>query len=355
MGNIWQIRHDGAPGGSGALQSWHGLSRVFADPVIAHQFRQDGVDTMILQQQLEEMEAEVFRAIYPTIKTPQVIPIDASGDPGAETYAFGNQDGVAKWGLLADDARGNDAPSQEITRTKDVFRYYSFAHAFSYTINDLRRAALASRNGAALALEVERALLARRTAEELQEKIIANGYSGTDLQPLLNYSGVGSEDVASWEDMTDGETLLAAIVGTFMKRISALGGAEELYPNRWVLPPSAYFHAAGLPMSVAGATLVTDRSVLDVATNQLRRIVPDFEFQYWRYCTLAEPGGSRHRSILYRYSTDVLRAKISVPFEMLPVQPEGFGFNVPCHFRIAGTVIHRPVGVYYVDIAPKTP
>jgi len=141
-------------------------------------------------------------------------------------------------------------------------------------------------------------------------------------------------------------------VGAYATRIQALNGAANLYPNRWVLPPVVYFHAASLPHAVAGGTLITDRSVLDAATIALKQFVPDFEFDYWRYCDSGEPGGgTRHRSILYRKDPRILRAKSSVAFEMLPVQPNGFGFQVPCHARTAGVVIHKPVGVYYIDIA----
>lgn len=339
----WQIRNDGAPIGAGRLHTWHGIPRLALDPVT----RQDAaVDTMILEQQLQEMEAEVFRADYPEIKTSAIVPVDVSGDPGDETYAFASQDGNANWGLLGDDARANTAPGQSITREKDVAIYYSFAHAFGYTINDIRKAARAG-----IPLSTEQALLARESWERTFEGIVANGFGSTSLNSILAYTGVNSTDVAAMQTVTDGAVLLAALVDIYATRINALNGVTSLFPNRWVLPPVVYFHAAALPHAIAGGTLVTDRSVLDAATIAIKKFVPDFEFDYWSYCDSAEPGGVRHRSMLYRYDPRVLRAKSSVAFEMLPVQPSGFGFQVPCHARTAGVVIHKPVGVYYVDIA----
>lgn len=347
----WARRQDGAPVGSGMLRTVDGVQELFNHPQLGKVLRQDGIDTMIFANQLEEMEAEIYRYDYPDVKTSEVIPLDFSGDPGAETNAWGSQDGSAEWSLLGDDGKPNDATSQAIKREKDSVLYESFAHAFGYSLNDIRRAAKAG-----IPLNNEQGILARESWEETFEDIVAKGYPGTQLRPLLNYPGVGSEDTSGtpWENITQADTLLAAVLDVFNRRFEDLKGIGGLIPNQWTLPLSTFMHLNTVPYVLPGGTIVTDKTVLDVATEKIRRLSPDFRFTWWSKCELAEPGGSRHRSILYRKDPRVLKAKSSVMFEMLPVQPTNYGFEVPCHARTAGVMITKPLGVYYVDIAPAT-
>src|SRR5690606_21442914 len=286
---------------SGMLRTVDGVQELFNHPQLGKVLRQDGIDTMIFANQLEEMEAEIYRYDYPDVKTAEVIPLDFSGDPGAETNAWVSQDGSAEWSLLGDDGKPNDAASQEITREKDSVLYESFVHSFGYSLNDIRRAAKAG-----IPLNNEKGILARESWEETFENIVAKGYAGTQLKPLLNYPGVGSEDTPSWEDITDPELLVKAILDVFFSRIDYLDEVEDLYPTQWTLPPSVYSHILKTKYSIAGGSILSDKTVMDMALETIHKVVPEFRFTRWRKCKLAEPGGARHRSLLYRKDPRVL-------------------------------------------------
>lgn len=338
----WELRTDGPPAGSGEARSWHGAEDAGA------RLRMDAGETTILAQQLEEMEAEVYRADYPDVKTAQIIPIDTSGDPGAETVSFSDSDGNAKWQLMGEDGHVNDAPSQGMKRAKDAIHYYSFFHAFGWSVNDVRRAQRAN-----VPLSTEQALLARESWEEAFEDIVAKGLSGTDLRGLLSYPGIDldTEDDA-WEDKTSASDLVALFMSVFNTKMEEVEGIDSLMPNRYVLPLSIYNHLNTVPYVLGGVD--TGKTALDMCIERARRIVPDFQVMWWRKCRLAGAGGAVHRALLYRADPRVLKAKVSVPFEMLPVQPENLRFKVPCHARTAGVMIRKPLGVKYIDIPTKS-
>jgi hypothetical protein len=339
----WELRQDGAPAGSGELHSWHGAERACAE------LRLDAGETNILAQQLEEVEAEVLRADYPDVKTAQILPIDTSGDPGAETVSFSDSDGNAKWQLMGEDGAVNDAPSSSMKRTKDAIHYHSFFHAFGWSVNDVRRAQRAN-----VPLATEQALLARESWEEMFEGIVATGYTGTDLRGFLNYSGIDLDtEAGAWEDETSGSDLVELFMGVFNTKMEEIEGIDSLMPNRYLLPLSIFNHLNTVPFVLGG--IDTGKTALDMCLERARKIVPDFQINWWRKCRLAGAGGTVHRSVLYRADPRVVKAKVSVPFEMLPVQPENLRFKVPCHARTAGVMIRKPLGVKYIDIPVETP
>lgn len=338
----WQVQKDAPPGAGQGLRPADGLADLPA------KFRMDAAETSILQQQLEEMELEVFQNVYADVKTPQIIPIDSSGDPAAETNSWRTSDVNAKWGLLADDGAVDDGQSQSRKRQKESVHYYSFQHVFGWSLQDVRRA-----QRAGIQLSTEQPLTARESWDETLEDIIANGYAGTDLRGLLDYPGIDlATEPTAWEDVTSGSDLVAKMMSVFSTRNEELEMVEQLMPNRMVLPPSIYNHANDLPFTTS-----TDsgKSALDVFVEKARKVVPDFQVTWWRKCRDAGAAGTVHRSLLYRLDPRILKAKVSVPFEMLPVEAEGFRFKVPCHARTAGVQIMRPLGVKYIDIPPETP
>src|SRR5699024_7907095 len=118
----------------------------------------------------------VYRDIYAPTKATQILPVDTSGDPAAETHSFVTGDGNVSWQLMGEDGHVNDAPSQAIERAKESVGYYSFFHAFGYSINDMRRA-----QRAGISLSTEQPRLAREGWQRLLDDIAAFGYEGTDL------------------------------------------------------------------------------------------------------------------------------------------------------------------------------
>jgi hypothetical protein len=339
----WELRQDGAPAGSGELHSWHGVERAAAE------LRIDAGETNILAQQLEEMETEVLAADYPDVKTAKLIPIDTSGDPGAAEVSFSDSDGNANWQLMAEDGSVNDAPSGSEERNKDTIYYYSFFHAFGWTVNDLRRA-----QKAGIPLLTERASRAREAWEEKLEGIAAIGHAGTSLRGFLNYTGVDLDtESAAWEDETSASDMVETFMAMFNLKMEEIEGIGSLAPNRFVTTFGIFNHLNTLPYVLGGVD--TGKTAFDMILERARKHVPDFQIDWWRKCNLAGAGGTVHRSVLYRADPKVVKLKVSVPFEMLPVQPENLRFKVPCHARTAGIMIRKPLGVKYIDIPVETP
>lgn len=44
-----------------------------------------------------------------------------------------------------------------------------------------------------------------------------------------------------------------------------------------------------------------------------------------------------------------MQAIVPVQFESLPAQAVSLHYSVPCHARVGGTIIRRPLSMVYVD------
>jgi len=294
--------------------------------------RIDAGEAAFLAQALEDMRAAVYEDWYPDLKARAFIPVATDVDPGAETYSYEEQDFAGSAKVITNYA--DDPPSVEVSSTKITLPIVSLGDSYSYSIQDIRRAAKAGKP-----LQARKARAARDVWERGLDDIAANGHANTGLGGFINNANVNAANAptGTWSGATVAQIL--ADLNTGSKTV-VTQSKEKVRPNTCLLPIDQYLLIAQTQMG-SGDT----RTVLEafLASNPwITEVAP------WDVLNGAG-AGSTDRSIFYRKSPDVCELIIPQEFEVLPPQARNFAFQVLCHGRTGGTAVYRPLAMYYMD------
>jgi hypothetical protein len=303
--------------------------------------RFDAVDTAHLLQELESVEQVAYETVYPEFKARRLIPPDTSDDPGAETVAYVMFDSFAMAEIIANHA--GDLPMVEAFAKKFAAPVHSLGIGYQYSIQDLRRSALARRNGnPGPAIDQQKAAAARRGSEARLDEIAAHGDAAAGLGGFVNNANVTlvPEINGDWlnpattpaEIMADMDELVSTVVEATM---------EQMPPDTLVLPTTRYNLVATRPVDTTN-----QRSILQV---WLERNPWVKDVLSWHKLETANAAGTGPRMIAYRRDPMVLALKIPQEYETMPPQAKNLAFVVPAHMRTGGTVIRYPVAVAYMD------
>ena len=311
--------------------------------------RLDADETNMLALELEQLRTKVYEADYPELRARKVLSVASDIDTGAETFAYEETDEVGIAKVITNWAA--PLPGVETKGQKLSQGIVSIGTGYTYTIQDMRRAAFSSRP-----LEARKAVAARRAFERKIDELAAIGGEATAgiSQGICNRTvGTSTGQVrstamtaAAWDSTpvaADMYTDLCKLVADFVT------DGKELYePKKLIMPTIHYLRAAhtmftdGRPESVLTRFLANNGFVTEVMPwNKLLGVAGTGA------SSDAPNGGDESRFLLMSSDPDVAELVIPQEFEVFGPQPVGLGFQVACHGRTAGTVIYRPLGLRY--------
>jgi hypothetical protein len=298
------------------------------------QDRLDAGEVAFLAQALEDMRAKVYEDVYPMLKARRFIPVATDIDPGAETFAYEEQRGVGSAKVIANYA--DDPPSVDVSSTKVILPIVGIGDSYSYSIQDIRRAAKAGSP-----LPSRKATEARRAWERGLDTIGASGHTDTGLGGFINNANVAaaSATTGAWDG---GVTTTAQILADLNlgSRTVITQSDENFQPNTVLMPVSQFLYLSQTVMSSTDP-----RTVLQafLASNPwITEVAP--------WDVLAGAGsGATDRAIYYWKDPEVCELIVPQEFEILPPQAVNYAFKVLCHGRTGGTAVYRPLGMYYQD------
>lgn len=306
--------------------------------------RIDADETAMLALALEQMRAKVYEEDFPALKAREIIPVESDIDPGAETFSYEETQEVGSVKVISDDAAADDPPSVEVGSTKVTHSVVTLGGMFTYTIQDLKRAAFSGRP-----LQTRKATALRRIYERGIDRIAALGAPDDGIPYGLLNRDVGTTagtlrgtamTTAAW----DGSPVAADMVADANKGVAEfIADSEETQePDTLVLPTLQYlrFHHTyttdGSPESAAQRFLKSNGFV--------KRIVP------WNLLkdVYHVDGTNDSRGMLIRTDADVFSMVVPEEFNVLAPQPQNYAFKVLARGRFAGTCIYRPLGLRYL-------
>lgn len=298
--------------------------------------RMDANETAAFEESLEHVRAQAVDAEFPALRALQIVPLEPGIDPGSETFAWTYYDRVGLAKLIANYA--TDLPNIEEFGTKRATPIESVGAAFGYSLTDLRRAAKMGYQ-----LESRKSRIAREAIDRVIDQIVAHGDTATGIPGFVNHTGVPLIDTGlneDWGNATGEEILedlmtMAFQVWTQSKQIHGSSGL------RMLLGTDSYKAAASTPYS----TTIPDM-VLAVFLRSQSMVT---EVESWQQLDLADAQGDGERAIVYEPSPDNLSAIVPIRFESMPAQAVSLHFSVPCHARVGGTVVRRPLAMAYFD------
>lgn len=296
--------------------------------------RLDANETMVFSRQLEHVKTELVETEFTELKALRYIPLASGIDPGADTFTWHEITPVGRAKMVANYA--DDLPDVSLYMTENKSAIESHGASYSYSIQDLRRAAMAG-----VPLEARKGRAARESIARRIDTVLANGDAKRNVPGFLTNSSVPlltSGVNGSWASASAADILEDLRTLEFAVWVQT---AQTHSANSILLPTQAYQIAASTPYS----TQVPD-TILEVflrSSTFVKSVEP------WAELDTADAAGTGPRAVAYKRDPDVLEGVIPVEFEQLPPQAQSLAFVVPCHGRIGGTVVYKPYAIVFCD------
>lgn len=293
----------------------------------------DTAYSIFLAQELQAIEAQVYREQYPELKAKMLFPVSYATPSGAQTTAYDMLTEFGSAALIANYA--DDLPLVDVMKQRYTINIQSYGDGYTYSIQDIRSAQMAS-----IPLEQERANTARFVAEIKIEQVAAEGQANAGLYGALNHPNVPlyTLPTGAWASAT--ANAIADDMHSFVDQVLDAND-DTVLPDTMVLAPASYRRA--------GELLTTDgssKSALKIflqTNDYIKQVIP------WNRCKTADAAGTGPRAMVYKKDKKVIELDIPQPFEQFPPQAHNLAFKVPCHVRVAGIKIRYPLGCGYAD------
>lgn len=298
--------------------------------------RLDANEALVFSRQLEFVQAEIVRTEYPEFMLRKLVPQSEAVDSGAETFTWRLWNRVGQAKMIANYA--TDLPNVANYASENTTPIKGIGASYSYSIQEIRRAAKAN-----VALNAELGITARETIEQEIEKTGALGDSALNLPGLLNNANVTtmtSGYVGNWDAAGTTGIQILRDLRLFENRL--VKSSKNLHrPTTIVVGSTSYEMMASKEV---------DTTNHETALSAFLRTSPNVrEVIYWPYMDLADAQGDGERILVYEKNPRNLKLVVPVDYEEFPPQADNLSFKIPCHARLGGVVVQRPLALMYVD------
>jgi hypothetical protein len=302
------------------------------------EIRTDARHSAFLEQELEAIEAEIYRVEISALKWRKFLPVDHSYPAGVETISYRVYDmfGMAKF----IHHYANDLPNVGVRGEKFSSTVEGIGVSYGYSTQDLRAAAMAG-----FPLDRENAMAAMEAMEMRMDHAAALGKPALGMVGFVNHPNVPIDTAA---DIGAGVTEWSAkTADQILNDMNAFVQAQwedtqELHPPDTLLLPTAQY---GL--------ISTKRVGVDTSTTVLQMFLANSPFiktvDSWYRLNTADEAGTGPRAVAYKKDPRVV--KVAVPMEAIQHEPErrSLMFSVPVEARFGGTLVRMPLAIRYLD------
>lgn len=292
-----------------------------------------------VRSQTAHIEPTVYRTQYASIQYPDLIPVDYSAHPFAQSVVYTSLDsaGQAKW------LNGNagDIPRVDMNMSEFKTSVHAAAVGYGWGWEEINQAQMLG-----IPLSPEKALTARRVAEEFIDTIALEGDANKGFNGgLINHPNVAATAAitGAWSPSVDGDLIL----GDLNQALQIVNTATNtiVYADTLLLPYSKFHFLASTRLGDTATTLLDFFRANNITAARggslLIRSVRGLE-------TAGVSGGNR--MVAYRRSPEVLKLHIPMPHRFLPVfQKDALNWEVPGIMRLGGLDVKLPKEMSYVD------
>lgn len=295
--------------------------------------RKDAGDTIFVAKELEAVKAKTYDQKFANLNALKLFDMSSEVDPGADTISYQSLGAVGMAKTIANYA--TDFARVDVMAEEHIAKVIAGGAAYGYSIQDLRRAAMARKP-----LSNRKAIAARRKIDEYINNIAFHGDAKHGVVGLLDNPNIGNYTVAAdgagsstkFKDKTAVQILrdMNGIIHSVSKQTNDVEN-----PNTLVLPPDQYNYISSTPYS----DVVAD-SILSV----FKRNNPDVTVLKANELAGAGVGGA-DMMLAYVKDADHQTLEIPLPFTQHTIQQKGLEFEVPCECRTAGVLIYYPLSM----------
>lgn len=303
---------------------------------VLNQLRLDAAFSAFIDQDLQAIEAELYRVQYTDLKARLWLPPKADVPPGAETFAYRVLDGVGDAAIIHH--ASDELPQAALRVEKKVGRIESIGNSFSYTKQELRAAAMAN-----MPLDRELALLQMRAHEEKFNELTLVGNSALGWVGLFNHPDVPviAGGAADWDaGGTTGLQILADLRKLYNQVVSQSRGMWV--PNQIVLPMSSYLAAEAKPLG-------PDFSATDNALSAFRRTVGTPVEIGWDVNLETAGAGGVKRAVTYAKSERTAQSVQPLAPEIGEPMLVNLRYTRTIESRVGELAFKQPLAFAYLD------
>lgn len=323
-----------------------------------------------LESQVAFIEREAYAIRYPDIQYPMLIPVSTEANEWSRSITHYSTDriGAARWFAAA----AQDMPLADITKDQHEVGIEMAAIGYGYTLEELGQAMLVPGTN----LQADRAMSARRAAEEYLDNIAMYGDTSMGFVGLINADSTApatptgsrptvmqtAEQSGTGTDIYWAQKTPDDIIGDLQRLISGVyeSTLQVEMADTLALPVGAFTDLASRRLTDTSETLlafIQRSNVYTALTGQPLMI---------RTIRGLERAGAAHtkgtagavstvpdnsgRAIAYRRDPTVLKFHIPMPHRFEEVFQSGpLSFVVPGIFRTGGVEFRRPQATRYMD------
>jgi len=290
-------------------------------------------------RQLAELEAQFYEVLYKPLKGMILFPSSSAYNIAAENIIFqvwdyrGEARTIANYGT-------DDFPEADVLVKQLSVPVRGEGASFSYTIQDLRAAAMARPQQP---LDQAKATAARKTIEQRINKVIWNGdvmtsRVGALTDPDVPYGSVPNDGTGSATTFVSktGQQIYRDLCTIVREIDEASGGLFKA--DTLVMPIKQYKYIEQKPFaeSFMGTSVLT----------YFKQNNPGVNVEYAEELNGAS-SVTPNNDVMIAYEKNPMYATIAIPipFEMFPPQLEGMKYSILCHARTAGMIIRQPISM----------
>lgn len=292
-----------------------------------------------VRAQTAYVEAGVYRARYPQIKYPGLIPVDYSAPEWVKTITYMSADFAGKAEWLAD--RAADIPVVGTAIDQSETQVFMAGIGYDYGLEEVNHASMLGMN-----LPNDKASAARFVYEQKVDSVLFTGDTEKGWKGLVNHASVTavSAPTGNWSAAT-----VDQILADFNFILTGLFTAtNEMVMADTVLLPTLKYQLIASKRIGAGDGAMTVLDFLSRANVYTAQTGQALTIRGIRDLNTAG-AGSTARVVAYRNSPEVLKAHIPMRHRFLPVQVVGLTYKIPGIFRLGPLDIRLPKEVRYMD------
>lgn len=290
--------------------------------------------------QTAHIEAGVYATKYPDIQYPGLIPVDTSAHPFAKTVTYFSSDkaGIAGW------LNGNsdDIPMADTEMSQFETAVWTAGIGYGYGWEEINQAQMLG-----VALANDKAMAARRAAEEMIDRVALMGDDTKGLEGLFDNSAVTATGAVNgdWEGGTTTPDEIIQDINAALTNVQVATN-NIILADTLLLPFGAWNYIASRRLTDTSMTILEF-----VRLNNVYTATTGMPLTIRAERNLETAGVSADaRMIAYRRSPEVLKLHMPMVHRFLPVWQAGpLRWEIPGVMRLGGLDIRLPNEISYVD------
>lgn len=288
--------------------------------------------------QTSHVEAAVYQVKYADIQYPQLIPVDTSANPFVKsvTYFSANKAGAAGW------LNGNadDIPMADVEHTQFETPVFTAGIGYGYGWEEINQAQMLGLN-----LTADKAMAARRAAEEMIDRVALEGDATKGFNGLFDHPDVTATPATNGDWPTANPDEIIADINNALTNV-------QTATNNVILADTLLLPFARWNLVASKRLTDTDRTIMSyIRENNVYTAQTGAPLTIRATRKLDDAGVSASaRMVAYRRHPEVLKLHIPMPHRFLPVWQSGpLRYEIPGVMRLGGLDIRLPNEVSYVD------